>query len=303
LNRVGSLGAITSGRNIEMIQRIEASAVSYPFRFVIAGDTGAWPDPTADGIFSQLVSQTAALDPPAVFFANMGDFAGPGTVDRHMHYLDLVEPLPIPNLCVIGNHDFDDVSGPDTFSRVHGPTNFDFAYGHTRFVAINAAPGVPGMVEDPSAGTPEGIEGPREEDLEYLSRALSSAREPNRVVLMHMPPYADGHFAPHADWGFQRREQQFVELLATLDVKLVCSAHGLAFDTRVDAGIRFVMSGGGGTGLCSHFRGICTQGPGRPEDRGSVFHAVEITISESGEMSGRVIQAFEQPGASARLGF
>ena len=286
-----------------MIERIESSPVAYPFRFVIAGDTGAWPDPTADGIFSQLIGQTATLDPPAVFFANLGDFAGPGTVDRHMHYLKLVESLPIPNVCVIGNHDFDDASGLEVFARVHGPTNFDFAYGHTRFLAINAAPGVPGLIEDPSAGTPEGIEGPREEALEYLDNALGAAKEPNRVVLMHMPPYADGHFAPHADWGFQRREQQFVDLVVSHQVKLVCSAHGLAFDTRVHAGVRFVMSGGGGTGLCSHFRGVCTQGPDRPEDRGSLFHAVVVTISESGEMSGRVIQAFEEPDAPARMGF
>jgi hypothetical protein len=292
-----------SGRNVEMIERIESSPVAYPFRFVIAGDTGAWPDPTADGIFSQLLSQTGALDPPAMFFANLGDFAGPGTVDRHKHYLELVELLPIPNVCVIGNHDCDDESGPGVFARMHGPTNFDFAYGNTRFVAINSAPGVPGSIEDPSAGTPEGIEGPREEDLEYLDSALSAATEPNRVVLMHMPPYSDGHFAPHADWGFQRREQRFVDLLTYHRVTLVCSAHGLAFDTHVRAGVRFVMSGGGGTGLCSHFRGVCTEGPGRPEERGSLFHAVVVTISESGGMSGRVIQAFEQPEAPARLGF
>jgi hypothetical protein len=291
------------GRNLEMARRIEASAVSYPLRFVVAGDSGAWPDPTADGIFSQLVGQVAELDPPAAFFANLGDFAGPGTVDRHMHYLELVEALPVPNVCVIGNHDFDEESGPDAFAQVHGPTNFDFVYGHTRFVAINAAPGVAGLIEDPTAGTEEGIEGPGEEDLEFLDTALRAAKEPNRVVLMHMPPYANGHLAPHADWGFQRREQQFIDLLRAHRVKLVCCAHGLAFDTHVQAGVRFVMSGGGGTGLCSHFRGICTQGEGGPEDRGSLFHAVAITISESGEISGRVMQAFARADAPVRLGF
>ena len=52
------------------------------------------------------------------------------------------------------------------------------------------------------------------------------------------------------------------------------------------------MSGGGGSGLCSHFRGICTEGPNYPDDRGSVFHAVEFTVSQSGEISLRIIQAF-----------
>jgi hypothetical protein len=34
----------------------------------------------------------------------------------------------------------------------------------------------------------------------------------------------------------------------------------LAFDHRVHAGVHFVMSGGGGKGLCSGFRGICAEG-------------------------------------------
>lgn len=44
-------------------------------------------------------------------------------------------------------------------------------------------------------------------------------------------------------------------------------------------------------GLCSHFRGVCTEGPGRPEDRGSLYHAVEITISDAGAIWTRLIQA------------
>jgi hypothetical protein len=35
-------------RNLRMAERIAATPVRDPFRFVIAGDTGAWPDPTAD---------------------------------------------------------------------------------------------------------------------------------------------------------------------------------------------------------------------------------------------------------------
>ena len=31
-----------------MAERISATPVRYPFSFVVAGDSGAWPDPTAD---------------------------------------------------------------------------------------------------------------------------------------------------------------------------------------------------------------------------------------------------------------
>ncbi len=277
-----------------MAERIERTAVRYPFRFVIAGDSGAWPDPTAEAIFAQLVSQAAALEPPALFFANLGDFAGPGTIERHEHYLGVVETLPIPDVCVVGNHDLDDESGPDAFARVHGPMNFHFGYGHTRFVVIHAEGGIPGVVEIPGVDTPEGTQGPRDEDLAFLERTLEATAEPHRVVLMHMPPHLGGHFAPHAEWGFKQREREFLALLRAHNVKLVCCAHGLAFDEHVHDGIRFIMSGGGGTGLCSHFRGVCTEGRGHPEDRGALYHAVEITISEAGAVSRRVLQAFAQ---------
>jgi hypothetical protein len=118
-------------------------------------------------------------------------------------------------------------------------------------VAIHAQASVAGEVQLAGAGTPEGTEGPRDDDLAFLEN----------------------------------------------------SAHGLAFDHHVHEGIHFVMSGGGGTGLCSHFNGVCTEGSGRPEDRGSLFHAVEITVTADGAVSGRVIQAFEANASAARLRF
>jgi hypothetical protein len=258
-------------------------------------DSGAWADPTADAIFTEIVRQVAARRP--LFFANLGDFAGPGTRSRHADYLALVEPLEVPNICVVGNHDLDGEEGRDSWLEVHGPMNFSFVCGHTRFVAIHAAtrPGSHDDVEDEA-------EGPQPADLDFLDSALAAADEPNRVVLMHMPPYLGGHYAPHPNWGFRKRETEFLRILRTHSVKLVCCAHGLAFDEYSYAGIRFVMSGGGGTGLCSHMRGICTEGDGTPETRGALFHFVEIAIAEDGAVSGRVFQAFGDPD-SARIEF
>jgi hypothetical protein len=287
-------------RNSSMAERIGSTPVRYPFSFVVAGDSGAWPDPTADGIYSQLVRQVAELDPAPVFFANLGDFAGPGTPDRHERYLELVERLRVPNICVVGNHDLDHGAGPDAWSRVHGPMTFDFAYGHTHFVVLNGAPGEVGEI-DIATGVP--VEGPRDEALDFLERSLEAADSPHRVVLTHMPPHLGGHYEPHPEWGFQAREGEFLGLLRKHGVGLVCCAHGLAFDHHVHDGIRFVMSGGGGTGLCSDFRGICAAGDGHPADRGSLFHIVQISIAEAGAVSGKVLQAFEPAPGRARLTF
>ena len=274
-------------RNLEMAARIEATTVRYPFSFVFAGDSGAWPDPTADAIFAQLVRQTAELRP--LFFAHLGDFAGPGTRERHQHYLRLVDGLPVPNVCAIGNHDLDDPAGPEVWAEVHGPRNFTFAYGHTRFVVLDAAPGRVGEME---VEGPEGVDGPGAEALAFLDSTLRAAEEPHRVVLMHAPPRLGGRFEPHPEWGFDVREAEFLAQVRAHRVRLVCCAHALLFDQHVHEGTRFVTSGGGGTGLCSHFRGICAPGEGHPEDRGALFHAVQITIGEDGAASGLVHQAF-----------
>ena len=266
-----------------MAERIGATPVRYPFSFVIAGDSGAWPDPTADAIFAQLLTQTAALRPAPVFFANLGDFVGPGTRARHEHYLELVAPLPVPNVCLIGNHDLEDRRGSEAWAAVHGPRNFHFGYGTTRFVAIDGASGQAGEIGDT---TPADTAGPGVEALAFLEATLAAASEPHRVVLLHAPPHLDGHYAPQPECGFRQGEPEFLDILRRHEVELVCCAHGLGFDHHVRDGVRFVMSGGGGAALYLSYRNAPSS------DRGALFHAVEITVTEAGAVRGRVLQAF-----------
>lgn len=274
-------------RNLHMAERIGATAARDPFSFVIAGDSGAWPDPTADAIFAQLLRQTAELRPAPVFFAHLGDFAGPGTPERHQHYLERVSALPIPNVCLIGNHDLEDPRGAEAWTAVHGPRNFHFAYGTTCFVAIDGASGQAGELGDT---TPSDTAGPSVEALRFLDETLAATTERHRIVLTHAPPHLNGHYAPQPECGFRQGEPEFLDIIHRHDVKLVCCAHGLGFDHHVHDGIRFVMSGGGGAALYLSYRNA-----GR--DRGALFHAVEITVTATGAVRGRVLQAFA-PGES-----
>jgi hypothetical protein len=79
-------------------------------------------------------------------------------------------------------------------------------------------------------------------------------------------------------------------------VKLVCCAHGLGFDHHVRDGVRFVTTGRGGAALYLSYRLS-----GRP-DRGAL-HAVEITLTETGAVRGRVFQAFAPCGNPAPFTF
>src|SRR3954470_6182315 len=282
-----------SGRNRRMAERIGAAPVRYPFSFVIAGDSGAWPDPTADAIFSELLRQVAEARP--VFFANLGDFAGPGTVERHEHYLELVCGLGIPNVCLIGNHDLEDPHAGEAWTAVHGPRNFQFGHGSTRFVAIDGASGQAGPLGDPTppdtAGPPPAPAAGGPPALRSPDEPLAAAPEPHRVVLLHAPPHLDGHYAPQPECGFRQGEPEFLEIIRAHGVKLVCCAHGLGYDHHVHDGIRFVMSGGGGAALYLSYRAAVA-------DRGALFHAVQITLDAAGGASGRVLQAFAPAGSA-----
>ena len=280
-----------TSRNLRMAERIGETPARRPYSFVIAGDSGAWPDPTADAIFAQLLRQTADLRPAPVFFANLGDFAGPGTRERHQHYLDLAAWLPIPNVCLIGNHDLEDPRGADAWAAVHGPRNFHFSCGDTRFVAIDGASGQAGELGDT---TPPDTAGPSVEALRFLDDTLAATSERHRVVLLHAPPHLHGHYAPQPECGFRQGEREFLDIIHRHGVKLVCCAHGLGFDHHVRDGVRFVMTGGGGAALYDSYRHA-----GSPE-RGALFHAVEITLGESGAVRGRVIQPSLRPAARRR---
>jgi hypothetical protein len=280
-------------RNLRMAELIGAAPVHFPLSFVVVGDTGAWPDPTADAIFSQLLRQIAELDPAPLFLANLGDFAGPGTPARHRDYLELVAPLSLPNVCLIGNHDLESRGATEAWAAVHGPMNFQFAHGNTCFVAIDGASGHAGELGDT---TPPDTAGPSLESLRFLDETLAATREPYRVVLLHAPPHLDGHYAPQPECGFRQGEPEFLDIIRRHGVKLVCCAHGLGFDHYVRDGIRFVMSGGGGAALYPSYRNAGCE-------RDALFHAVELRLTETAAVQGRVIQAFAPRGSAPPLTF
>jgi len=271
-------------RNAEMAKQIEAVRPEYPFSFIIIGDTGASPNPAGDAIFTEMLNQIEKLVPKPSFIVNLGDFAGPGTMERHERYLRMVEKLSIPNICIRGNHEQDDPAGVESYSKIYGPVNFHFAYGNTSFVAINSQ---------------WRSEGPTREDLAYLDEHLGAGDYANRIVLMHMPPSFNGHYATAVEWGFTKFEDEFLAIVKKHNVKLVCCAHILGYDYYEHDGIGYVISGGGGWGL------FCDYGlaQGAPPNRGGIYHFVKISLQETGAITGEVIRAFEGTKCDVNFGF
>ena len=281
---------MAAGRNLEMAARIEAAGGRAPFSFVVIGDSGAWPDPTADAIFRALVGQVAALEPAPLLLANLGDFAGPGTLERHEHYLGLVSALGVPDVCIVGNHDLDAPGARAAWTALHGPAAFSFAAGGTRFVALDAPP-----VE-----TPEGTLGPGEDACAFLDATLRDAEEPHRVVLMHCPPLSEGA-SPRTRNGASRGERAFLDLLRSTVSRWSAAPTRCSSTPSCTTASASWSPAAGDRAVLALQRGV-RGGAGRPADRGSLFHAVQLTIGADGGISGRVLQAFDAPGR-ARLTF
>lgn len=265
---------LPSNRNVNVIKQIESAEVKYPYTFVFGGDCGATANPTGDGIFSQILTQMEQLEPKPKFFVNIGDFSGPGTLERHKSYLNLISKSTIPILHVIGNHDVDDNQGWKNFHDIYGPENFSFAFGNTLFVAINS---------QMSTG------GPRTEDLIFLEKAFKRTPYPVRILLMHMPPNLNKHYTPVPEWGFTKNEKEFLNIVKANKIKMICCAHVIAYDYYVYDNIPYVVSGGLGWGLHDGFGYLW----GTPPHRGAFYHFVAVTVSKDGEISGRIIRAFD----------
>lgn len=271
---------ILSGHfNRRMIRRVEATPVTYPFTFTIAGDCGFQPNPAGDVFVARALKYMEQLAPKPLLFVSLGDFAGPGTAQRHQQYRALLQGLSSPSVCVMGNHELDDETGEANFRDIIGPSNFSFAYGNTLFVAIRSFERGPGT------------HGPEAADLAFLEQCLKeqAARYPVRIVLMHMPPNLNGHYAPHSGeiWAFKHLESRFLQIVKTHRVTMLCTAHITGYDRYAHEGMTVLVSGAGGGAVGTPYARIF---PDQPPSRAGFEHFVELAVQESGAISGRVFR-------------
>jgi hypothetical protein len=145
--------------------------------------------------------------------------------------------LSRPYLTVIGNHDRrrpHGVSDSRTYRRLFGDTDYAFDRGGVRFVVL-----------DSSAGrvTPS--------QLEWLDKALDVPGR--KIVFTHKPPAAAADETPvgavFALGGFHGGSKEFTKIVARRAVERVYMGHIHALATLVHRGVRYVLTGGGGSPL------------------------------------------------------
>lgn len=142
-----------------------------------------------------------------------------------------------PYLTVIGNHDRSRPNGKShstMYRALFGRANYFFDHARTRFVAL-----------DSSAKRVTSAQ------LRWLDKVLSTPLR--KIVFTHMPPAHLGLWGGmgklHDLGGFVIGAREFSDVVARNGVSRVYMGHVHAFGVQDHQGVRYVLTGGGGSAL------------------------------------------------------
>jgi 3',5'-cyclic AMP phosphodiesterase CpdA len=266
-----------------------SSAADFTFGVIGDAEPGRFP---WERIFSPgpraFTDQMAALQADAPdFIVQLGDFVSEGDVEnyrRHVAWMEAAEYVPL--LRCVGNHDRSRPNGDadkNLYDAVFGPRDYFFDRGGWRFVVL-----------DSSDRKVTGAQ------LAWLKGALSSPAR--KVIFTHVPPKylkrlkplpAVGALTESADEFdaaaaenrksgglhdfftnyFEDGSAEFEDLVEHGNVAAVYMGHIHAFWAADYRGVRYVISGGGGSPLYP-------LPPGYPKEK--FAHYMTVAVSPSG---------------------
>jgi len=233
-------------RTTEQLARLARAprADGEAFRFAVIGDAEPgrfwiWRALFNDGkdAFWRLLRRADRQHPD--FIVQLGDMVSRGAPRNFRDFLRrLLDARPnAPYLTVIGNHDRRSphgVSDDRVYRAIFGGTDYYFDRGGRRFV-----------VADTSAGRLTA------EQMDWLRRVVEAGRP--TIVFTHMPP------APLGEWtdygrlrgagGFKEGAVEFMRLMSERRVERVYVGHVHGLGVLDRGGVRYVLSGGGGSPL------------------------------------------------------
>ena len=259
------------------LAKLSASPAADRFTFGVIGDAepGRFPwervfSPGAHVFADQMIAlQAAAPD----FIVQLGDFVSEGTPANyrdHVAWLDAQSRTPL--LRCIGNHDRSRPNGDsdkNLYDAVFGPRDYFFDRGGWRFIALDSS--------DRKVTAAQ---------LAWLKTALDTPAR--KVIFTHVPPAYIKHLKPLAEVGaletveqkgvlhdfftnyFDDGAAEFEHLVSHGNVAAVYVGHIHAFWAADHKGVRYVISGGGGSPLYP-------LPPGYPKKRFAHFMTVDAS--------------------------
>jgi predicted phosphodiesterase len=175
----------------------------------------------------------------ADFILQLGDMVSRGILSNFRTFFEGLRAavLRTPYLTVIGNHDRHrphGVSNSRVYGSLFGSTNYAFERGGRRFVVV-----------DNSAGRVT------HGQLEWLRSVLPEDR--SAIVFTHMPPAPLGEWTDFAGrkgaGGFREGADEFMRLMSDRKVARVYVGHVHGLGVLERGGVRYVLTGGGGSPL------------------------------------------------------
>lgn len=245
----GALGPLQAQarpwRTEEQLARLASSPRSSgeSFRFAVIGDAEPgrfWIARklfNSPGVFWKLLARAERSKPD--FILQLGDMVSRGTVARFGDFFrGLAAARPrTPYLTVIGNHDRHKphgVTNDRVYRAAFGGTDYHFDRAGRRFIIL-----------DSSAGKVTRAQ------LAWLAGVLDPSMP--TVVFTHIPP------APLSEWtdwgrikgagGFREGSEAFMGLMSANKVQRVYMGHIHGLGTLERDGVRYVLTGGGGSPL------------------------------------------------------
>ncbi len=213
------------------------------FEFAILGDA----EPGRFLVFRKLFSEPAIFakhlgslnERPLDFIMQLGDMVSRGTLPNYLEFFRILASRPprTPYLTVIGNHDRSRPNGHShstLYRKVFGPkTNYFFDRGAARIIILDSSRARLNQSQ-----------------LKWLDLALQTPLK--KIVLTHMPPLSLRFWKDipiSSRGGFREGSAEFVRLMSRHHVDRVYTGHIHAFAVHDYEGVRYILTGGGGSPL------------------------------------------------------
>ncbi len=215
-----------------------AGRAGRPLRFVVVGDAepgrffwSRWLFNRA-GVFERQLRRVRGED--AAFTIQLGDMVSRGVPRNYRELFRELNDAALsrPYLTVLGNHDRrwpHGISDDDIYAGAFGSPDYFFDAGGVRFVVVDTS-----------------LKRVTKAQLAWLDAALDVPTP--KVVFTHMPP-AELRPWTFGDGGFDEGSEAFVELLSRRRVDRVYLGHVHGFGAMEHKGVRYVLTGGGGSPL------------------------------------------------------
>lgn len=214
-----------------------------PFTFAVLGDG----EPGRFWVFRKLFNVPgvferqlrAVQEHPVDFSIQLGDMVSRGIMRNYLHFFRTLGGVGVrrPYLTVIGNHDRlspHHRSNARLYTSAFGKTNYFFDHAGVRFVCL-----------DTSAHRLT------RRQLRWLDQVLDTRA--TKVVFTHIPPASLRRWTDFGKkrgiGGFRHGAAEFTDIVSRRQVSRVYLGHIHAFGVQDHKGVRYVLTGGGGSPL------------------------------------------------------